>query len=87
MSETMSAEALDEKVKEIMAEELAIETDDIVPDLAYGDAAEWDSIAHVHLVEALEETFEITFDDDEIAVLSPYSKLFAVVAGKLNVAA
>lgn len=83
----MTPKALNDAIIETLAEELAIDAEEVTPDLAYGEIPEWDSIAHMHIVAALEEKFEIVFDDTEISELSPVSKLVEVVAGKATRAA
>lgn len=78
----MTEYSIESRIREIFAEELAIDDDEVMPDLAYGDIAEWDSIAHVHLVAVYEDEFQITLEDDEIARLSPYSSLVQTISMK-----
>ena len=42
--------------------------------LKYQDIPEWDSIGHMTLIAALEETFDIMFDTDDIIDLSSFEK-------------
>ena len=43
-------------------------------DLKYNDITEWDSIGHMTLMSSLEETFNISFETDDIVDFSSYKK-------------
>lgn len=73
----------EERIRAIFIEELGIEDSEFHPGLAYGEVAEWDSVAHLHLVTAFEDEFELEFDDEEIADLSTFAKLKAVILSKI----
>ena len=42
--------------------------------LKYQDIAAWDSVGHMGLIAALEDTFDIMMDTDDIIDLSSYEK-------------
>ncbi len=42
--------------------------------LKYNDITEWDSIGHMTLMSSLEETFNISFETDDIVDFSSYKK-------------
>jgi acyl carrier protein len=42
--------------------------------LHYQDVASWDSVGHMGLIAALEESFDIMMDTDDIIDLSSYEK-------------
>ena len=42
--------------------------------LKYQDVASWDSVGHMSLMAALEETFDIMMDTDDIIDFSSYEK-------------
>lgn len=42
----------------------------------------WDSLGHIRLVSALEETFGVTFTLDEIEGMTSVSQILAVLAAK-----
>ena len=48
--------------------------EDQLPDLKYQDIPAWDSVGHMSLVAALEESFDIMTDTDDIIELSSYEK-------------
>lgn len=57
--------SVESKVKEIIAEQLGINEDDIAVDSSLTDDLGADSLDIVELVMALEEEFEIEITDDE----------------------
>lgn len=63
---------------------LNISMDRVTDDLSYNTIAEWDSIAHMALVAALEETFDIMFDTDDIIDMSSVGRAKEILA-KYNV--
>ena len=58
------------RVHAILAQELGLEPEEITPDLEYGSTAEWDSVGHMHMVAALEDEFDFTFEDDVISKIT-----------------
>jgi acyl carrier protein len=44
----------------------------VLPDLKYQDIAAWDSVGHMALMTALEETFNIEMDIDDIIEFSSF---------------
>ena len=52
---------------------LASETD--LKDIAYGETEEWDSVAHMQLVAALEGMFGIMIDTDDVIAMSDYQQV------------
>ncbi len=49
-------------------------TEDQLPGLKYQGIEAWDSVGHMSLVAALEESFDIMMDTDDIIELSSYEK-------------
>lgn len=49
-------------------------TEDQLPSLKYQDTATWDSVGHMSLIAALEDTFDIMMDTDDIIDFSSYEK-------------
>ena len=56
---------LEDKVKKIIAEELAVEESMVVPEASFHDDLGADSLDTVELVMALEDQFEIDLPDEE----------------------
>ena len=57
--------AVEERVKKIIAEQLGVEEDDVVPDAKFVEDLGADSLDTVELVMAFEEAFEIEIPDDK----------------------
>lgn len=49
-------------------------TADQLPGLTYQGITAWDSVGHMQLIAALEDTFDIMFDTDDIIDFSSYEK-------------
>ena len=49
-------------------------TEDELNGLKYQDIAAWDSVGHMALIAALEDSFDIMMDTDDIIDLSSYEK-------------
>ena len=48
---------------------------DVLPEkLKRGDISEWDSIGHLHLIDALENAFDIMFDTEDIFEFRSFEK-------------
>lgn len=55
-------DSLELRVKELILEQLKITDEMFSLELSVGDIPEWDSAAHVTLIMAIEETFDIDLD-------------------------
>lgn len=62
-----------EKYNKVFTKVLEI-TEDQLPNLKYQDITTWDSVGHMSLIAALEDTFDIMMDTDDIIDLSSYEK-------------
>ena len=47
--------------------------------LAYQDIPEWDSVGHMQLVAALEETFDIMMDTEDILAMENFEKIMEIL--------
>ena len=57
--------AVEERVKKIIAEQLGVEEDDVIPEAKFVEDLGADSLDTVELVMALEEEFEIEIPDED----------------------
>lgn len=62
-----------EKYINAFVEALEVEADQ-VKDLAYQSIENWDSVGHMNLIAALEDTFDIMMDTDDIIDFSSFEK-------------
>ena len=72
------------KYSEIFKTALNIGDDKLNENLKYNEIEEWDSIAHMTLVAALEEEYKITLETDDIIDFSTFKKGM-VILKKYNV--
>ncbi len=56
---------VDERVKKIIAEQLGVEEDEVVPEASFVEDLGADSLDTIELVMALEEEFEIEIPDED----------------------
>jgi acyl carrier protein len=60
-----------EKYNQVFMETVDVEVDQL-QDLKYQDIDNWDSVGHMSLVAAIEDTFGIMMDTDDIIDFSSY---------------
>lgn len=69
-----------ERIVKVFSESLGIDSSSVVDDLQYNSIPEWDSIAHMALVAALESEFDIMLDTDDIIDMSSVKKAKEILA-------
>ena len=62
----------DERMKGVMAVVFDVQAKDIDDNASPDSIGNWDSLRHMNLIVSLEEEFNITFDDDDIANMLNY---------------
>jgi acyl carrier protein len=63
-----------EKLRRIFAEALNIKIETVKDELEYNSIPEWDSVAHMSLVAAIDNGFEIMLDTDDVIDMSSFGK-------------
>jgi acyl carrier protein len=71
---------MNEKLKLLVAEILAIPADSIDADTSAKTQSRWDSLRHMNLMFAIEESYGVRFEDEEIARLVSVSSIEAALA-------
>ncbi|MFS4438542.1 acyl carrier protein [Paracoccaceae bacterium GXU_MW_L88] len=64
----------------IVSEELGISPAALTPETGYQTIPEWDSVAHMHLIMAIEDTFGMTFTDIEIGSLTTLARIETAIS-------
>ena len=64
----------EEKYQKAFIDGLDIDSSSDLKNLKFNDIEEWDSIGHMSLMSALEETFDISLETDDIVDFSSYEK-------------
>jgi acyl carrier protein len=75
----------EEKLRAASVEALALPADVDVTTTAYRVTRQWDSVAHMQLVGAIELAFDIMLDTDDVIGMSSYQRAREIV-GKHGVA-
>jgi acyl carrier protein len=73
----------EEKLKAVVASMLELEPADVGPATSTDTVDQWDSVRHMNLIIALESAFDITIPDEEVAALTSYPVIKAVVEEQL----
>lgn len=61
-----------EELSALFVEELNIEAALVVDSLEYNTLPEWDSIAHMRLIVAIEDKYDIMIDTDDVIDMSTF---------------
>ena len=61
-------------VNELFAEALEVDLALVTDDLQFNSIKEWDSVAHMRLIAALEEAYDILIDTEDIIDMSSVAK-------------
>lgn len=76
---------MDEKrLQRIFSAALNVDIALVVDDLAYSQIPQWDSVAHMALIAAIEEGFEIMIDAEDVINMSSFEKAKQIVAKYLQ---
>lgn len=57
---------MEERIKEIMADVFLLNVEEIEANASQDSIEAWDSIGHLNFITALEEEFDLMFDEDQI---------------------
>lgn len=82
----MTAEAVVRQVRQIAADIFNLPLDAITLQSSPQMIETWDSLQHVNLVLALEQTFAVQFLPEEIAEMQTIDRIAALVEQKMNAA-
>ena len=79
MSEQLAA-----RVRQILADVLGLDPEEVGPDTSTDTVEAWDSLQHLTVVLALEEEFGIQFDDEETVTLVNFPLIVATLEERLG---
>ena len=79
----MIADEVEDKVKSIIAEQLGVELDTVVPDASFTEDLGADSLDAVELIMAIEEAFDIEIPDEEAETMTTPADCVTAIKAKL----
>lgn len=71
---------MEKRLKKVFATSLGIDESLVTDELKYNSIPEWDSVAHMSLVAAIEDEFDIMLDTDDIIDMSSFKKAKEILA-------
>ena len=78
--------ALEDKVKEIIVDQLGVDADEVTPEASFIDDLGADSLDTVELVMALEEEFSMEIPDEEAEKIKTVGDAIEYITSHANVA-
>ena len=75
---------MEDRIKKVMSVVLGIDVELINEESSADTVENWDSFNHMNLILALEDEFEVRFDDINIEDFLSYSLICCVVNGKIR---
>lgn len=72
------------KLTNVFANSLNLDKCKIDDSLTYGETPEWDSVAHMALIAAIEEAFDIMIDAEDVINMSSFTKAKEIVSKYLQ---
>jgi acyl carrier protein len=69
----------DKKVEKLLADALGMPVEQVNDDLAMREVEAWDSLKHMELIVALEESFQIQLTFDEIVAMQSVGQIKTVL--------
>jgi acyl carrier protein len=82
---SMDRPEIEERVKKVLAEQLAVDVAQVVPDARFAEDLNADSLDLVEAVLALEEEWNIEIPEDEMESVKTVGQAVDMVASKLGV--
>lgn len=74
--------SVDKKLKTLIAELFRVQEEEISDSLAMADLDVWDSLKHMELIVAIEETFDVELTFDEIVAMQNLKEIKRVLEQK-----
>jgi acyl carrier protein len=72
-----------ERVKAIMADVLMIDASLIADNTSMENLQQWDSLAQMDIIAAIEEEFGVTFEIEEFQIMTSFPDIIETLTGKL----
>ena len=73
---------MEKKLRKIMSQILSIKEDEITSNSSPDNIPEWDSLKHMNLILAIEQEFNINFEDEEIIQMLSFEIILEFIKEK-----
>jgi acyl carrier protein len=70
------------RLSDLVAEILRLPPGSVTDGLTIAETENWDSLAHIELIAALESEFSVELSSDDIVEMITYAKIRSVLGGK-----
>jgi acyl carrier protein len=67
------------RLKKVFKEALNIDESIITDELTYNTIPEWDSISHMHLIDIIEQEFDLVIDTEDVIALNSFAKAKEII--------
>ncbi len=74
------SEQIEQRVKTLLAKVMRVDVATVTAGASTDSMATWDSLNHIKLVLALEEEFDLAFDESQIEKMTSVAKIVSVIA-------
>jgi acyl carrier protein len=75
-----------QKLDDAIRQGLALPESLDITSIAYGHTEEWDSVAHMQMIVAIEGAFGIMIDTDDVIAMSDYHEIRRILHDRYDVA-
>lgn len=79
----MDINEIKNKICEIVAGICSVEVSEVSENSTVGDFPQWDSVGHLSILSEVEETFDISFEPEEMMEMEDVKDIAEAVIGKL----
>jgi len=73
-----------QEITQLLSHTFKISLDDAANNLQVADVDTWDSLTHMDLIVAIEDTYKIQLTGDEIADMQSFSEIRKIITNYIN---
>lgn len=73
---------MEEKLKKVFVSVFGISEKSITDDTSIETLENWDSLSHMNLIVALEESFSVEFEEDEFVSMTSFRAIKEIIGSK-----
>lgn len=74
---------MEDELRKVFARELGIDVSEVVDSLTYAQFPAWDSVAHMALIAAIEQAFNIMIDAEDVIDMNSFEAAKRIVSKHL----